>query len=468
MRRLRRRWPPWCVGMLAAMMVATGCSGGSPPVPSAAPSGAVTETPLPTSMPDPLPTYGPSETPTDIVAPSVTPTPTVSPRVTPTPTPQPKPRAPKPPPPKPPAPAPATLDRAVWVHLFDGSLKTREGIARVVERLDGARATAIVAEVVRRHDAYYDSDVLPRTSDPAFEPGLDVLATLISEAHAAGLEVHAWIPVAPTWHAAYDGLAAPADWLPAEHGLAAPERDRWVTRTVDGAWTEYLDPALPEVRAHVAAVVREIAEDYDVDGIHLDYVRYASQRHGYHPRALARYREATGTTATPPPDDAAWSRWRRAQVDALVADAGRAIDAAGSDAVLSAAVIAWGDGPGGSVVRDFEDTAAFREALQDWEGWAERDLVDVLMPMDYFREADAQQSAWLRRWLDYQAGLERRTGTPVVPGIAGYLNSPRDALTQVGLADARLGSVAVYSYQGSTNDPERPLWASLAASDWGG
>lgn len=413
---------------LAAVLLLVGCGGGGPTTPT------ITATPPPVRTLPPAP-----------ATPTPTPTPTY----------------------EPPAPADA-LQRAVWVHLFDASLKTRDGIRRVVADLVSADATAVIAEVVRRQDAYYASTVLPRTADPELEPRLDVLAALIEEAHAVGLEVHAWVPVAPTWHEFYEGLPAPAGWVTTEHGTTAPEADRWVTRTVDGTWDAYLDPALPQVRDHVAAVVGEIAQGYDVDGIHLDYVRYASAEHGYHPTALARYAAETGAVGTPAPDDAAWSDWRRAQVAELVRTARDAVRATGSRAVVSAAVIAWGDGPGGAATPSFADTRAYRDTLQDWPAWAEAGLVDALLPMDYFREADAEQAAWLRTWLAFQADLAARTGVRLVPGVAGYLNAAPDALTQVGAAAQALGAVAMYSYQGSTDDAARPLWGDLAASGWGG
>ncbi|MCL3859629.1 family 10 glycosylhydrolase [Actinotalea sp. K2] len=363
--------------------------------------------------------------------------------------------------------AESALTRAVWVHLFDDSLKTREAIRGVVADLVSAGATAVVAEVVRRHDAYYRSEVLPRTADPALEPGLDVLEALLEEGHAAGLEVHAWVPVAPTWHASYADLPAPDGWVTADHGVSAPEADRWVTRTVDGTWDEYLDPALPEVREHLAEVVGEIASRYAVDGIHLDYVRYASERHGYHPRAIALYQAQTGAIEVPEPQDPSWSQWRREQVDALLLAARDAIRAGERSPLLSAAVISWGEGPGGAGTASFADTRAYREALQDWEGWARSGLVDVLMPMNYFREAEPDQAAWLRTWLTYQVQLGGRTGTRIVPGVAGYLNSPTDALTQVRLAVQHGGAVAMYSYQGSTAEPGRALWGDLAVTGWG-
>lgn len=415
----------------------------------------------PDAAPPPAPASStPALVPSTETSPEPEPTPVPAPTAVPEP-------VPEPPGHLPPAPADA-LERAVWVHLFDGALKTRAGIERVVADLVAADATAVIAEVVRRQDAYYDSDVLPRTADPELEAGLDVLAVLVDEAHAAGLEVHAWMPVAPTWHESYEGLPAPAGWVTAEHGSDAPEDQRWVTRTVDGQWSEYLDPALPEVRAHVAAVVSEIATRYEVDGIHLDYVRYASERHGYHPRTLDAYRAQTGATGVPGPEDPAWSDWRRAQVTELVRTAVAAVRATGSTAVVSAAVITWGEGPGGPGTETFADTRAYRETLQDWPGWARAGLLDALVPMNYVREAVPEQAGWLRTWLAFEAGLAGETGTRVVPGVAGYLNAPGDALTQVGVAADALGAVALYSYQGSTDDAARPLWADLAASGWGG
>lgn len=401
----------------------------------------------------------------DPTSPPTAPPPTEAPPPAPSPTTPPSPSAS--PTERPRVPVADALQRAAWVHLFDGSLTTRDGIRQVVEDLVAAEATAVIAEVVRRQDAYYRSDVLPRTTDPAVDPDLDVLQVMLDEAHAAGLEVHAWVPVATTWHPVYADLPVPAGWVTAEHGREAPEADRWVTRTLDGTWDEYLDPGLPEVRAHAAAIVGEIAARYEVDGIHLDYVRYASDRHGYHPRALERFRAETGATGTPDPADPAWSDWRRQQVDELVRGARDAVAASGRPVVLSAAVITWGDGPGGPTAPSFADTRAYREALQDWPGWAADGLVDVLVPMNYVREAEPDQASWLRTWLAFQQGLAEQTGTRVVPGIAGYLNSPADALTQIALATEISGAAAMYSYQQSTADPADPLWDELAATDWG-
>ena len=357
--------------------------------------------------------------------------------------------------------------RAAWVHLFDDTLKSEEGIEQVVADLDDAGANVIVAQVARRHDAYYDSDVLPRSPDPALAPGFDVIEELTAEADAAGLEVHAWISVAPTYHWVYDDLPEPDGWLAAEHGQDAPVADRWVTRRADGAWSDYLDPALPEVRQHVADIVGELAGNYDLDGIHLDYVRYQSAEHGYHPDALARFRDETGATGTPSPRNQAWSDWRRDQTAAVMEEAGEAIDATGADVELSAATITWSPAP---VDTDagFTGTRAYRDTLQDWQSWARDGLVDTVYPMTYFREHVDAQAEDYRGWLAFHRNLAAEGDVDVVVGVAGYLNARAAGVDQVGRAMRATGGAAVYSYQQPTADAaDAPrFWRDLAATSW--
>ncbi len=360
----------------------------------------------------------------------------------------------------------ASRMRAAWVHLFDDALKSRAGIRATVEQLAAADANVIVAQVARRHDAYYASQVLPRTPDPRLPADLDVLAELIDVAHARGIEVHAWFGVGPTYHDAYRGLAAPAGWMHTTHGTAAPVAQRWVSRTVDGSWSSYLDPGVPGVQDHVAAVVQELATEYDVDGIHLDYVRYESASHGYNPLALAAYRQETGATGTPAANDPAWSAWRREQTRRVILRAGQAITESGADVTLSAAVITWGAGPSTPDRAGFVRSLPYTRTLQDWDGWVRRGEVDAVLPMNYFRAHDAEQARWFGQWLAYERALAREVEAQVVPGPGGYLNRPANVATQV-RAGMAVDGASVYSFQQPTEDASRDIWAQLARTRWG-
>lgn len=356
--------------------------------------------------------------------------------------------------------------RAAWVHLFDGSLKSAASIERTLDELQAADVSHVIAQVVRRHDAYYDSEVLPRTPDPTLAPDLDVLQALVDGAHARGMELHAWISVAPSWHDVYRNLPAPAGWVWTEHGRGAPESQRWVTRSADGTWSTYLDPGVPAVQDHVAAIVAEIVERYDVDGIHLDYVRYESADRGYNPAALAAFRRDTGATGTPAPNDPAFTRWRRDQTTEVMRRAREIIDASDREVALSAAVISWGAGPSTPDQSGFRTSTPYTRTLQDWDRWARSGLVDILLPMNYFRAHVRTEARWFDQWLAYERALSRDVDVAIVPGIAGYLNRPVNVLDQIERAMQRTDGAAVYSVQQPTVDGTRRVLSQLGRTRW--
>jgi uncharacterized lipoprotein YddW (UPF0748 family) len=333
--------------------------------------------------------------------------------------------------------------RAVWIHLFDDTLKSPASVDRMLDRVAAARFNTVIVEVVRRQDSYYTSNVLPRTTDPNMTPGFDMLAHVIQGARARGLAVHAWVPVVNTWHGVYSDIPHPDGWIWTDHGPNAPEADRWVTRLANGTWSDYLDPGLPEVRDHITAVMAELASRYRVDGVHLDYARYPSRDAGYHPRALERWRAETGSTGTPSPDNVSWSNWRRAQVDALVTQVRNAVRAADPNVKLTAAVIAQGEGPHGS--RTFAQTRAYADYFQHWVGWAQTGMVDAVMPMTYFR-AD-QHGEWFDQWLAFNGWLAGQVNPLVVGGYGGWLNTPEASLDQIARTQNAMDGSVLFSYQ---------------------
>ena len=112
--------------------------------------------------------------------------------------------------------------------------------------------------------AYYDSDYEPWGYYAGYsDPGYDPLQYVIEQAHIRGIEVHAWFNV---FSAASTAAGTPA----AEH----PD---WVCRDGNGnPMTSHraLSPGLAAVREYTMDVAMEIVNNYDIDGIHLDYIRW--------------------------------------------------------------------------------------------------------------------------------------------------------------------------------------------------
>src|SRR6185312_17199756 len=104
-------------------------------------------------------------------------------------------------------------------------------------------------------------------------------------------------------------------------------------------------PGVPAVRAYTTQLFLDVARNYDVDGLHMDFVRYPGQTWGYNPTAVALYKAQTGAKTTPSPSDPAWSAWRRAQVTAFVRGLHDQLKQEKPNVKLSGALICFGGGP---------------------------------------------------------------------------------------------------------------------------
>ncbi|HEX2027541.1 MAG TPA: family 10 glycosylhydrolase, partial [Nitriliruptorales bacterium] len=328
--------------------------------------------------------------------------------------------------------------RAMWVHLFDATLKSREGIDRALDAAAAANLNTVIVEVARRQDAYYTSSVLPRTPDPDMPADLDLLARLVPAARDRGLAVHAWVPALPAWHERYAGQRLP---LWEAHGAGSAEP--WVSVDASGRQGTFFDPGVPAVADHVVAVFRELAERYAIDAVHVDYLRYESAEWGYHPISLQRFRQATGATGTPPPNDPAWSDWRREQTRQLATRIRNAVRQVSPHVAVSMAGSTIGEPPAST--SDYRNTRTWGDVFQAWPDWLREGLVDAVFPMNYF-DASAR-ATWFDGWVAFERHLRAQCGCRLAVGVGAWLNTPDGSLQQVRSAlDAGDGAV-VYSYQ---------------------
>jgi len=199
-------------------------------------------------------------------------------------------------------------------------------------------------------------------------PDFDPLEELIAKGHAAGLQVHAWVTT-------FVGLNRKT---PTPPGQPAREHPRWLSQNSRGdTWDPYgmawLEPALPEVQDYLYNVFMDIVVNYDVDGLHLDYVRYPSAAFGRNAGAIKLYELETGKTVD---DAAAFAAWRRGRINAFVRRLYEGISKVKTACRLTAAVFASRTG------------TAYNDCLQDWTAWLRDGYVDAVMPMAYSRDAD--------------------------------------------------------------------------------
>lgn len=210
--------------------------------------------------------------------------------------------------------------RAVWVATVANidwpsapglpTFQQQEELLDILDRVTQLGMNAIILQIRPTADAMYASDLEPwswyltgengRAPDPAWDP----LAFAVEEAHRRGLDLHVWLNPYRAWHpTAPDTLA--------EHHVANRFPDA-VHRYGTQRW---MDPGSPEIADHSFAVMMDVVERYDIDGVHMDDYFY--------PYAV---NDAEGNKVEFP-DSLTWARhgeglarddWRRQNVDRFI------------------------------------------------------------------------------------------------------------------------------------------------------
>lgn len=171
--------------------------------------------------------------------------------------------------------------RAVWIttnHQLDWPPKTtnpeiqKKSLIEILDNLKSKNFNTIYFQVRSQGTVFYKSKYEPwspyLTGKFGEEPNYDPLEFLLEEAHKRNFEVHTWLNMINVKTG--DSPIPITD--PPHIAIARPE---WVKKYNDGNNVSYwLDVGFPEVREYLKNLCVEIVENYKVDGIHLDYIRY--------------------------------------------------------------------------------------------------------------------------------------------------------------------------------------------------
>ena len=338
-----------------------------------------------------------------------------------------------------PSPTPLVLGppqyRAIWVDAFHDGIKSPAQVEKLVSDARRANLNTLIVQVRKAGDAYFNRADEPRAKDIAGPRDFDPLAYVVRLAHASvpRIEVHAWVNTF---------FAGQSSRVFVRHG------NDWGNRSADGQTSAYLDPGVPEVQIYLHRLFIDLAGNYDVDGIHLDFVRYPGVDWGYSASAVTLYMAEAGAVRPPDPADPQWQAWRRARVTAFVRDLHNELQQDKPSVKLSGALICFGGGPASAA--DWELTSAYRSVFQDWREWIVKGYLDLGVPMNYDSDWSARQKGWFGRWLAFEkdSGFANR----VVIGVGAFLNYPEDTLAQIrrvlstSTGGNRVLGVAIYSY----------------------
>lgn len=279
-----------------------------------------------------------------------------------------------------------TIGGIDWPHSYAQSErsaeKQKEELRAILDRLQKANINTVLLQTRIRATTIYPSQYEPwdgcLSGFPGKSPGYDALQFAIDECHKRGMEVHAWVVTIPV-----------GKWNSYGCRQLRKRFPRLIKRIdQDG----YMDPEATQTGCYLAEMCREIVQQYDVDGIHLDYIRYPE---------TWKFRISK--------DQA------RGNITRIVEKIHQAVKKEKPWVKMSC-----------SPIGKFDDLSrywshgwnAYTKVAQDAQAWLKDGLMDELFPMMYFRGDQFFPFA-----IDWK---EHSYGKIIAPGLGIYFLDPKE------------------------------------------
>jgi uncharacterized lipoprotein YddW (UPF0748 family) len=293
--------------------------------------------------------------------------------------------------------------RAFWCHSAFGvaGMSWDEAAGRLADN----GFAAVFPNILWGGVGFYNSKVLPVESQVAARG--DQISQCLAACRKHGLQIHVW---KVNWNL---GAAAPKEFVD------NMRREHRLQESSGGKEQQWLCPSHPSNQKLEVDSLLEVARNYDVDGIHFDYIRYPDGDHCFCAGCKERFEQATGLKLLNWPQDVLgegalrqkWLEWRRGNITAVVKAVRAGTRAIKPKLKLSAAV--------------FPNWESDRDGVgQDWKLWCDQGYLDFVCPMDYtpssasFENMVARQVEWAGR-------------TPCYPGIGVSASSSHFGVDRV-------------------------------------
>ncbi|MCL1937134.1 MAG: family 10 glycosylhydrolase [Candidatus Azobacteroides sp.] len=256
----------------------------------------------------------------------------------------------------------------------------------ILNRLKEANFNMVFLQTRLRGDVIYPSKIEPvspfiQSGNNAFA-NYDPLAFAVEECHKRGLECHAWFVTYPLGPETIRGK---------ENNSPTLQKNRDKMKRHKGEF--FLDPGDPQTRTYLISLIEEIVEKYDIDGIHMDYIRYPGADF---------------------PDDATFRRygvgmnksdWRRENINRFVYDVYDIVKKKKRWVQVSSSVIGMYNYLKESGGKHWTAYSMY----QDPERWLQQGKHDFIVPMMYYK--DNLFFPFIQDW------KARRNGRFVIPGL---------------------------------------------------
>ena len=288
--------------------------------------------------------------------------------------------------------------RAVWLTTIGGLdwprgyARTAEQAARqqqqldnILDRLKVAGINTVLLQTRIRATTIYPSNYEPwdgcLSGIPGRSPGYDALEYAIEACHKRGMELHAWVVAIPI-----------GKWNKTGCQQLRKRHPSMLKKIGDEG---FMNPAYSKTADYITSLCQEITGRYDIDGIHLDYIRYPETW----PKATSRSE----------------AEQRRQHISRIVEKVCRGVKVLKPWVKMSCAPIGKHDD-----LSRFSSYGwnAYSRTYQEAQRWAKEGWMDQLYPMMYFK--GNQFYPFLLDW------IEHRQNCDIVSGLGGYMLDYRE------------------------------------------
>ena len=331
----------------------------------------------------------------------------------------------------------------------------------------------VFVQIRGRGYSFYNSNIVPK--QPQISPDFDPLKYAVTLGHALGIEVHAWMNSFILWSSKSTPIDSEhlyyihKDWTEVNlHGktdaqikLSELQSPQW-----EGI---YLAPTHPEVNLYLSSVFSEVFEKYDINGIHLDYIRFQDEIYGYNKKGMQVFDEiynvnlrdiVRGIISTRfgwsqefvDSMYVAWDQYRRDKVTDLVRITHEKIKDSGKNIILSVAA-----------KPNLID--AKNRWFQEWDKWIKEGIIDYVVPMNYFKEIrDFNKSVQI-----IKSTLSSNDLSKVIMGVSTYNQDAQSAADKILLARLNgFQGISVFSWDSHKNNVDwfKPIIEALGVPDF--
>jgi uncharacterized lipoprotein YddW (UPF0748 family) len=276
--------------------------------------------------------------------------------------------------------------RGLWVVRHD--ITSPASIDSIIAVASRYGFSDLFVQIRGRGDAYYDSAYEPKAEE--LDDDFDPLAYLISRKGDNHFRIHAWINVFYLWS---------SDSLPKSKQHLVNQKPEWIVYPASASGNTklsqrkgdseglYNSPLLPEVQNYILKIIDDVLSKYNIDGVHLDYIRFPGRDFDFHPWVRHQFQKLYILDPLEFKNDKEdfvqkygysgyelyydrWSRFLRNGLSDFVKRLSKRIRKRNPDIVISAAVKA-------------DLALAHLNFYQEWDRWLSEGWIDWAIPMNY-------------------------------------------------------------------------------------